>query len=101
MATVTAPVTKGFRKASEAMRGDTLRNIQQLRGRFAQIERERAEHSRRCTGDVEEKKARFDETRTFADEVAYILAKVVEEWHLEHSTSPVEKARLIYGINAV
>lgn len=30
-----------------------------------------------------------------------MLAQVIENWHREHAISPAERARLIYGLNAI
>jgi len=41
---------------------------------------------------------KFEASKSFADEYAYHVARIVEKDHQE-SVSPIEKARWIYGLN--
>jgi len=94
-----------LRKSREVMQGgdaprrlsEAMAKVSRLRERLAEIERERAEHSKRFSRHTAEKKAQFDASETIEHECEYVLAQVIENWVGEHASSAAQRAQALYG----
>ena len=85
-ATLTAPITGAFRKAREAMQGDpqaklasAREKIKALEKRLGEIEAEIDTYHRRFSDKVEQARKQFEASKSFDDEYAYRVAKLVEK----------------------
>jgi predicted nucleic acid-binding Zn-ribbon protein len=100
-ATLTAPITGAFRKAREAMQGDPQAKLSSARERIKALEKRLTEiqgdiekYHRRFADKVEQCRKRFESSKSFPDEFAYRVAKLVEK-DSRDNVDPALRARMM------
>src|SRR5262249_27314317 len=104
-ATLTAPITGAFRKMRETMEGNDAQaklasareKIKALEKRLGEIEAEIETYHRRFADKVEECRKRFESSKSFDDECAYRIAKLVEKDNRNNADPALQARMMIYA----
>src|ERR1051326_5775612 len=97
---MTTAIGAAFKRAKRTVQGesserlsDALLKIEVLRKRFSEIAAELEKHSRRFTDHVEQSRKKFEQSKSLEDELAWLNAEMISDWHRKRSADPAAEAR--------